>query len=405
MIPEPGRLVLLLGLSQLICWGISYYLIGVFGQPMADELGWSLTQVYAGYSLALVTMGLVSARIGRLIDQHGGAPAMSAGSVLLAVGCGLLAVNQGGPTYWLAWIVLGLAMRCSLYDAAFAALARLLGPAARAPIARITLLGGLASTVFWPLGQGLSDWLGWRAALAVYALIGLSTLLLHRRIPAARWQAGAEVAPTAPTAPTATPALSRSVASSTTALGVRAWLFALLCALVGFTNAAMSSQQIVLLIGLGLGTATAVWVASLRGLAQTVARLLDILFGRKLAPLDLNLLAALICLLGFAIAPFIGGNVWAATVFSFLFGAGNGLLTITRGTVPLQLFDPGQYGTIVGRLIAPGFYLAAAAPVVLAWLIETRGPVSGAGLLLLLSMALTITSLLLRRLGPRSMRQ
>lgn len=403
-VPPPRGLVLSLGLSQLVCWGVSYYLIGVFGQSIADDLGWRLTQVYAGFSLALVVMGLVSARVGRLIDRRGGRFTMSIGSVLLALGCGLLSLSEGGVLYWIAWTVLGLAMRCTLYDAAFASLARLLGPQARRPIAQITLLGGLASTVFWPLGQWLAGSLGWRGAVAVFGLIGLATLLLHWRIPGERW--GDPVTPKAnadrdpsPSWPPTDPA------SSTDRLGANAWLFGAVCALVGFTNAAMSSQQIVLLIGLGLGAATAVWIGSLRGIAQTIARCLEILFGRRVAPLDLNLFAALVCLAGFAIGPFIDGSIGAAIAFSFLFGVGNGLLTITRGTVPLQLFDARHYGSIVGRLIAPGFYLAASAPVVLAWVIETRSAAAAAWLMLLLSAALSVASLILRLRVRRPMRQ
>ena len=410
--------MLTLGLSQLICWGVSYYLIGVFGQAMASDLGWSLARVYAGFSLALVVMGLVSARVGRLIEQRGGRFTMSIGSVLLAAGCGLLAISDDGLLYWLAWTLLGLAMRCTLYDAAFAALARLLGPQARRPISQITLLGGLASTVFWPLGQWLADGLGWRAAVAVFGVMGLATLWLHLRIPLQRWGEPAEGRSATPGGATGGAAGAVPVARSAAAtpgvapaeigkasLGVNAWLFGAICALVGFANAAMSSQQIVLMVGLGLGTATAVWIGSLRGIAQTIARFLEILFGRRFAPLDLNLFAALTCLAAFAVGPFIDGRPGAAMAFSFLFGAGNGLLTITRGTMPLQLFDARHYGSVVGRLIAPGFYLAASAPVVLAWVIERHGAVLAAWLLLLLSTALSLTSLILRQRARRSMRQ
>ena len=102
---------------------------------------------------------------------------------------------------------------------------------------------------------------------------------------------------------------------------------------------------------------------------------------------------------------FIDGSIGAAIAFSFLFGVGNGLLTITRGTVPLQLFDARHYGSIVGRLIAPGFYLAASAPVVLAWVIETRSAAAAAWLMLLLSAALSVASLILRLRVRRPMRQ
>src|SRR5690606_11282039 len=145
------RTVLCLGLAQLISWGISYYLIGGFGEQITADLGWSRDLVYGGFSVALLVMGLTSPMAGRLIDRHGGRKIMIVGSALNALGCIGVAVSHDVTVYYAAWICLGLAMRLTLYDAAFAALARISGPDARWPIAQITLLGGLASTVFWPL--------------------------------------------------------------------------------------------------------------------------------------------------------------------------------------------------------------------------------------------------------------
>ncbi|MBV8426857.1 MAG: MFS transporter, partial [Hyphomicrobiales bacterium] len=162
-------LVLWLGLSQLICWGISYYLIGGFGDLIAADLGWSRSLVFGGFSAALVVMSLVSSVTGRVIDRHGGRAVMTAGSCLLALGCVGLSLAHDVVTYYAAWLVLGLAMRATLYDAAFASLARIGGPQARRPISQITLLGGLASTTFWPIGEGLSSLFGWRGAVLAYA--------------------------------------------------------------------------------------------------------------------------------------------------------------------------------------------------------------------------------------------
>jgi len=96
------RLVWGLGLSQLVLWGVSYYLIGVFGERMARDLGWSQTLVFGGFSAALVTMGLVSASVGRLIDRYGGRPVMAMGSVLTALGCAGIALAHGPVLYYAA---------------------------------------------------------------------------------------------------------------------------------------------------------------------------------------------------------------------------------------------------------------------------------------------------------------
>ena len=154
------RLVWCLGFSQFICWGISYYMLGAFGEAMVRDLGWARMLVHGGFALALLVMGGVSGIAGRWVDQRGGRTVMVAGSLLLAGGCLGLALGQGVAAYYLAWAVVGLAMRLTLYDAAFATLAHVAGQGARRPMAQITLLGGLASTAFWPLGHALAESLG-----------------------------------------------------------------------------------------------------------------------------------------------------------------------------------------------------------------------------------------------------
>ena len=154
------RTVICLGTAQLIAWGTSYYLIGVFGEHIAATSGWSRGFTYGGFSVGLLVMGFASAWAGRAVDRHGGLPVLASGSLLNAAGCLGLAYAHHPAVYCLAWIVLGLSMRLTLYDAAFAALARIGGAGARRAMAQITLLGGLASTTFWPLGNALIAWLG-----------------------------------------------------------------------------------------------------------------------------------------------------------------------------------------------------------------------------------------------------
>ncbi len=357
------RTVLCLGLSQLISWGISYYLIGGFGESIAASLGWTRDIVYGGFSAALVAMGLSSAAAGRLIDRLGGARVMATGSVLNAVGCAGIALSYNLPAYYAAWLCLGLAMRLTLYDAAFAALARLGGLAARRAMSQITLLGGLASTVFWPLGHLLAADLGWRGALLAYAAIALLTIPLHLAIPAGRGAARAGPANPGPRVLTATRG-DRLLAGG---------LYAATAMLTSFLNSGMSAHMIGVLAGLGLAASAAVWIAALRGICQSAARLCEVLFGAGVHPLALNLFAALLLPLCFAAGLYSGQAMPAALAFAFLYGAGNGLLTITRGTLPLALFDHRRYGALVGGLLAPSFIVSAAAPVAYAFVVERFG--------------------------------
>jgi MFS family permease len=380
------RTVFCLGLAQLISWGISYYLVGAFGERIAGELGWSQAIIHGGLSAGLLVMGLTSGAVGRLIDRHGGRAVMCAGSLLTAAGCAGLAFAQTIPAYYAAWLCLGLAMRLTLYDAAFAALAHIGGSAARRPIAQITLLGGLASTVFWPLGHALAEQFGWRGALLAYAGFALLTLPLHLTLPAGSARRQAEAVAAKPTA-----ALSPA---DTRFAGI---LYALIVTFAGILNAGMSAHMIGILAGLGLPAAAAVWIGATRGIGQSLARLGEVLFGSRTSPFDLNLVACLVLPLCFVTGLAGGASAIAALAFAFFYGAGNGVLTITRGTLPLMLFDPKSYGAYVGRLLAPGFFLSAAAPLGYALLIERYGASAALILSGMLAVAMLVSAILLRR--------
>lgn len=380
------RTVFCLGLAQLISWGVSYYLVGAFGELIGNELGWSQAIIHGGLSAGLLVMGLTSGTVGRLIDRHGGRAVMCLGSLLTAAGIAGLAFAQTIPAYYAAWICLGLAMRLSLYDAAFAALARIGGSAARRPIAQITLLGGLASTVFWPLGHALAEHFGWRGALLVYASFALLTLPLHLTLPTASARPLSDAA-------AAKPFVSLSPADTRFA----GLLYALIVTFAGILNAGMSAHMIGILAGLGLPAAIAVWIGATRGIGQSLARLGEVLFGARTSPFDLNLIACLVLPLCFVLGLAGGASALAALAFAFCYGAGNGVLTITRGTLPLMLFDPKSYGAYVGRLLAPGFVLSAASPLGFALLIERHGAPAALILSGTLALAMLASAILLRR--------
>lgn len=381
----PRRTVLCLGLAQLVSWGVSYYLIGAFGERIAGELGWSQSVIHGGLSAGLLVMGLSSGAVGRLIDRHGGRAVMCAGSLLTAAGCLGLAFAHTIAAYYAAWLALGLAMRLTLYDAAFAALARIGGGAARRPIAQITLLGGLASTVFWPLGHALAELFGWRGALIAYAGFALLTLPLHLALPAVAARPISDSA-------AAKPAIALGPADTRLA----GLLYALIVTCAGILNAGMSAHMIGILAGLGLPAAIAVWIAATRGIGQSLARLAEVLFGARVSPFDLNLAACLVLPLCFVVGLAGGASAMAALAFAFAYGAGNGILTITRGTLPLLLFDPLRYGAQVGKLLAPGFLLSAASPLAYALLIERFGPGAALMLSFALALAMLAAALLLR---------
>lgn len=359
----PPRAIVCLGLTQLVGWGVTFYLIGALGPAMAADLGWNAATVYGGFSAAIVVMAMVSPLAGLAVDRWGGHRVMPAGAVVAALGCALLAAAHGLALYYLAWIALGIGMRLCLYDAAFASLARAAGPTARRPMSQITLFGGLASTVMWPVGHALAGWLGWRGAVLAYGALALSTLPLYLALPRERYAAPAGAKDKAATG------LARSLGERRLAGA----LYALIAMLTNFLAAGNAAHLISLLSGLGLAAAAAVSVAALWGVGQFAARLADVALGSRLHPLTLTLAVGTVLPLCFLLALLSGGNLYATAAYALLYGACNGLLTITRGTLPLALFDFRSYGTLVGALLIPSFLLTATAPVAYAYLVESHG--------------------------------
>jgi hypothetical protein len=389
------RLVLAMGCSQLVCWGISYYAVGALADAIGADLGWGRTRVFGGLALAWLAMGGSAPMVGGLIDRHGGRRVMSAGSCLMAVGCLDLSLANGVATYWASWICLGVAMRATLYDAAFATLARLGGVGARRAMAQVTLVGGLASTIFWPITRWLGAHLTWRGTLGAYAGVAIATVPLHLIIPDGCGGTSSRGPNVMAAAPLVQTAADRRVACG---------LYASIAALGTVVSVGTSAHMIGILQGIGAGRVG--MVAALVGLGQSGARLVETVFGASLHPLVLSAAAPALMVAAFAIATVGGHSLAAAAAFTLLYGIANGVLTIARGTVPLVLFEPSRYGRIVGRLQAPASLLGAASPVVYAVAIDRAGSraalaLSGAAAALMLAAAVSLAVRFIRHPGPR----
>lgn len=390
------RTVVALSLSQLIGWGVGYYAIGVFGPRIAADTGWTRGEIHAGFSIALVVMGLVSPAIGRRIDRDGGRAVMTLGSLLTALGLGLAALAHHRLQWWGAWALLGVALRMTLYDACFATLVRIDPIDARRAITTVTLSGGLASTVFWYLGDRLAEAYGWRLAMAVFAAFALACAALHRRLP----EPGAHPLRHLPT--TAVPPLTLDIGARAHAERRSTVHFGILVVASSVLASAFAAHMIPLLTALGLALPVAVAIATLRGVGQSTARAIEFLSARRLPALDLALLAAALLPVSLAAAPLVGTSMVAAVVFAAGGGAGNGLITIARGTVPLVLFDPAAYGTITGRIAAPAFWLSALSPFAVALALDHGGVGLALAMLAVPALAALAAAIALRMSGtPR----
>jgi predicted MFS family arabinose efflux permease len=371
--------ILALGITQIIAWGTTLYALGVLGKPIAADTGWSQSLVFGGLTVGLLVASAVSAHIGRAVDRRGGRWVMSIGSILTAVGLVLLSKVSDPYAYLAAWAFLGLAMRMSLYDAAFAALVQVTPSRGRRAISYLTLFGGFASSVFWPIGHALNAAYGWRSTLVIFAAINLIVCLPLHWLGLARRETAAQAEHTRATdpAPTAaTPPLEGS------ARRIAMVLFSLIVAASAVVFGALAVHLVPILEATGLAAATAVFIASLKGVAQVAGRVWDLTLARRWHPIDLGRVSVAFIPLSFAALMLGGSSFTAALAFTLLFGISNGLVTIMRGAVPLALFGPKGYGEVLGILATPYLLLAAIAPAAFAVVVERFGYDVGEAILL-----------------------
>ena len=362
--------VFALGITQIIAWGTTLYALGVLGKPIAADTGWSQILVFGGLTVGLLVSSAISAFVGRLIDRRGGRLTMSVGSILIAVGLVLLAMVQGPYAYLAAWALLGIAMRLSLYDAAFAALVQVTPSRGRRAISYLTLFGGLASTVFWPIGHALNAAYGWRTTLLIFAAINLIVCLpLHwfglarRETPDQAKQARSADSAAAPEGSPLEGA-ARTIAMA---------LFSVIVAASAVVFGGLAVHLVPLLEAAGLAAGAAVFVASLKGPAQVAGRIWDLTLARKWHPIDVGRVSVAFMPLSFLVLMLGGTSLYTALAFTLLFGISNGLVTIMRGAVPLALFGSKGYGEVLGILATPYLLLAALAPGALALVAESYG--------------------------------
>ncbi len=372
-LPREGgfaRIVILIGLAQIVTFGILFYAFALLAPRILAETGWEPGLVYGGFSLAMVTAGLAAPLVGHLIDRDHGRTVLMIGPVVGAAGLLILAASRTPAVYLAGFVVIGAGMAGSLYDPAFATIGRRLGLRARRAISAVTLLGGFASTVFWPLTRAMLVDMDWRSVAIVYAAVLVALAVpLHglaftgRPVPLPPAPDDAALPVVRPLTPPAGYAILL--------------LFAVVVAGHGFVTSAMSVHLIPVLGGLGISEGDAVIAGMLIGPAQVAARLLEMLAGRALAPMALGFVA--VCSLPFAFLLLIGLDATPVTAlgFALIYGASNGLITIARGVVPLYLFGPSRIGRMLGWIASPALLVKATAPAAFAALVDRSGTMAG----------------------------
>jgi MFS family permease len=357
--PRKTVVVAVLGTTQTLAWASSYYLPAILGAPIAAALGLPASLFFGIFSAALLLGAATSPWVGRLIDDHGGRAVLAASNAVLALGLALLGLAQGVVSLTIAWLVLGVGMSIGLYDPAFATLTRLYGRDARAPITGITLIAGFASTVGWPASAWFEHSFGWREACLIWA--GLNLFLA---MPL-NWLV---IPPAPPLPPSGQQAHAvRATEPPRAAMPILAFYF---CA-TAFVTGAMAAHLPRFLEGAGASEAAAIAAGALVGPAQVAARLVEFGLLRTLHPVWSARIAAVMHPLGAAVLGALGPA--GVALFALLHGAGNGMITIAKGTLPLAVFGPAGYGLRNGILSVPARVALSAAPFVFGVLLDWIG--------------------------------
>lgn len=348
--PPRGRVVAAVGSGQLLAWASSYYPPAILAQPMALELALPPSAVYAAFSAALLLAAFLGPVIGGLMDRHGGRKLLLASNAVFAAGLGTLALAQGPLGLVLGFLLIGAAMPMGLYDAAFSTLVSLYGASARRSIVGVTLIAGFSSSLSWPLTALIEAEHGWRAACALWALLHLTLgpaihYFLLPRTPPLALHTVAVAATTASAPPVST-----------------LWILAAVFTASGFVFAALAAHLPRVLQAAGCTPTVAITAAALVGIAQVGGRLAEAGFLHRLHPLVSARISMALHPFGVLVLMLAGAP--AAMLFCVLHGAGIGLMTIVKGTLPLALFGAQGFGRRAGWLEAPSRIAQALAPLV-----------------------------------------
>jgi MFS family permease len=382
------RTILALGITQIVGYGTLYYAFAVLAKALVAEIGVSMPFAFGAFSVALLAGGVVAPLAGRAIDRHGARPVMALGSVGAALALAVLSQSTGAVTLAAALVLVEMVSALVLYDAAFAALAQSAGgTGARRAITLMTLIGGFASTVFWPVTHAMGEGLGWRETYLVFAGLHLF-LCLPLHLTLQRQSMGEGAAASAPVAAALLAPDRQGKAMLWLAVGF---------SLAGVVFSALTVQWVLVLQATGLSAAAAVAAGTLLGPAQVGVRVIDLFFGVRQHPMTMALLSAGLLVLSLGLLIVMPTGLAGAMVFATVFGLASGLTSIVRGTVPLALFGAEGYAARLGLLAGLRLACSALAPFALSVALVGLG----AGTTISLAFGVALAATLALALVPR----
>lgn len=388
---DPWKIVYLLAFTQIVSWGSLYYAFAIVAPDIQRETGWRNEIVFGAFSWSLLVAGLASTPAGILIDRIGGRAVMASGSLLAGIGMIGIGSAHSIPLYFAAWTAVGAGMAMVLYEAAFATINREFLGAPRKGISVLTLFGGLASTVFWPLTLKLNGMVGWRDTFLIYGAVHLALCAPLHALLQSRAQRKS---------PVADRHAARNYTLHEALRDPVFWKLAIAFSANMFVFSALSVHLIPLLQRFGHSAAMAVLVSTLIGPMQVAGRIGELAFARRVRPQTVGKLTFAILPAGLLALLFLGQHSYAVAAFCMLYGISNGVLTIVRGTVPQTLFGRENYGAISGALAGPSLIAKAAGPLVAAAIVQAN-PAPDWLLGILLGVSLVSLACFLAAVGAR----
>lgn len=367
LLTTPGttvRVTLGVGFTQIVGWGTTYLMPSVLGRHIQDSLNMPAEMVFGGVTVMAAVAAVCAPRVGRFVDRRGARLVMTIGSAVYALALALLSQAEGTAGWLGGWVLIGLASALALSTPASIALVQVAGPGARQAIAMLTIIGGLSSSIFWPITGVIDAEIGWRATLLLFAGLHLFACLPMHLL----------ILPHRP--PDHPPAATAAQAAETIAPHDQRRVFLLLSfslSFGAFVFAGVQLQMIEMLRGLGHSPASALLLASMIGPAQVAIRVFELLFGHRYSIMRSAVIGSLLLPIGLGLA-MLAGNLFAVALAVVLaYGLSNGLKAVQRSTLPLALFGRMQFGQYAGRLALPQGILSAVSPPILASVLTQFG--------------------------------
>lgn len=386
--PAVRGAILGLGFTQIIGWGSTYYLLSLLGSTIGQELKLSNGLMLAGISITLASAALIGPIIGRWQDSAGSRIVMVTGSVIMASGLLLLSIAHTWPGYYLAWVVIGVGSPMALYSASFTALTQIAGHDSRRAISYLTFMGGLASTISWPVTAWLMNYLDWRSIVMVFAALNLvicvpihATCLGQRTLETGASVSGEIIEAGIPP----------------TAQNTAFILFSVMLALTGCIVNGWSQLVFPVLVGIGFLPGVAVFIGSIIGVWQVAGRMAEMMLARRLSIFWTGLVAISFLPLSFLILLNAGGNIVIGSIFAAFYGICNGLITIARGGMTLAIFGARGYGERINKITVAQNIAGAIAPIAGGYALDWVGAQTLVGIMLGISSLAFALMLMLRR--------